>query len=166
MPRWDDAADAATARARIIELRRDDLKWAEIGRVMWEAGEWPGHRDSPPSDEAVRQQWQRGLQAIISPQLSALRAERGERLAELRRRAQEILDRDHIVVNNGKVMFDPETGDPLHDDAPRVAAIRELRMIEAQLSQLHGENAPVKQQVTMDAEIKFQVVGVDPEALK
>lgn len=160
---WSDE-DAAVARARIIELRRDDLPFDEIGRLMWTAGEWPGNLDAPPSKQAVRIQWQRGLRAIVAPQIEALRAERGERLAELRRRAQEVLDRDHVAHSNGVVIH--HNGEAVLDDGPKLAAIRELRMIEAQLSLLNGENAPAQQKITMDASVEYSVVGVDPEALK
>lgn len=156
--------EAARAQARIIELRRDDLAFDEIGRLMWGAGEWPGELESPPSKQTVRIQWQRGLRAIIAPQITELRAERGERLAELRRRAQEVLDRDHVAHSNGVVIH--HNGAAVLDDGPKLAAIRELRMIEAQLSQLNGENAPAQQKITMDASVEYTVVGVDPEALK
>lgn len=161
--KWTDE-QAAVARARIIELRRDSVSFEEIGRLMWAAGEWPGNLESPPAKQVVYSQWQRGLRAIVAPQIEALRAERGERLAELRRRAQEVLDRDHVAHSNGVVIH--HEGAAVLDDGPKLAAIRELRMIEAQLSLLNGENAPAQQKITMDASVEYTVVGVDPETLK
>lgn len=163
MAHWTDE-QTAVVRARIIELRRDSVEFEEIGRLMWAAGEWPGKLEKPPSKQAVHSHWQRGLRAIVAPQIEALRAERGERLAELRRRAQEVLDRDHVAHSNGVVIH--HNGEAVLDDGPKLAAIRELRMIEAQLSLLNGENAPAQQKITMDASVEYSVVGVDPEALK
>lgn len=164
MAKWTDEEIAVT-RARIIELRRDKVEFEDIGEQLWRAGEWPGNLPAPPSKQAVWQQWRRGLAAIPAPGLAALRAERGEHLAELLRRAEQILDRDHVAHSNGVVVHDPTTGKPLLDDGPKLAAIRESRMIHAQLSVLNGENAPVKTNVTMDASVKYEVVGVDPQAL-
>lgn len=165
MARWTEEQTAVT-QARIIELRRDHIEFEDIGRLMWAAGEWPGSLSAPPSKQAVWQHWRRGLSAIPAPGLAALRAERGEYLGELLRKAQEIIDREHVAHSNGVVVHDPATGKPLLDDGPRIAAIRESRMIHAQLSVLNGENAPVQSKVTMDATIQYEVVSVDPEALK
>jgi hypothetical protein len=165
---WKEEA-GAIARMRIVELRRDAIPFDEIGRRLWEAGEWPtdpGKTGHAPSKQSVWEQWRRALRAIPAPAMAELRAERSEQLAELMRRAQEVMDRDHVAHSNGVVVHDPTTGKPLVDDAPKLAAIREARMIHAQLSVLMGENAPTQQKVTMDATVEYSVVGVDPEALK
>jgi hypothetical protein len=160
---WDGEA-GAVARARIVELRRDNVEFEEIGRQLWEAGQWPTPMDHPPSRQAVWRQWRRALAAIPAPALAAYRAELAELLGEQYRRAQEILDRDHVAHSNGQVVY--IDGKPVLDDGPKLAAIREQRMIVAQMSVLAGANAPVQQKITMDATVEYSVVGVDVEALK
>lgn len=161
--RWTEEQQVVTY-ARIVELRRDHVEFEEIGRQLWERGEWPGNLPEPPTKSAVWQQWRRALKSIPAPALAALRAELAELLGEQYRRAQEILDSDHYAHSNGQVVMLGHT--PLRDDAPKLAAIREQRMIVAQMAVLAGANAPVQQKITMDANIEYTVVGVDVEALK
>jgi hypothetical protein len=160
---WDDET-AARVRARIVELRRDALGFEEIGRLMWQAGEWPDNLTQPPTKQQVWVQWNRALRAIQAPGLEALRSETREKLAELERRAQEILDRSHVAHSNGQII--KLNGEAVLDDGPKIAAIREIRQIRAQLSKLNGEDAPTQAKVSVDAAIEYTVVGVDPEALK
>jgi hypothetical protein len=160
---WTEEERAVT-HARIIELRRDDYSFEEIGVQLWESGEWPGGLDDPPSKHAVWQHWRRALRDIPAAPLAQLRAELGELLAEQYRRAQEILDTDHVAHSNGEVVY--LGNKPVLDNGPKLAAIREQRMIVAQMSTLSGANAPVQQKITMDATVEYSVVGVDVEALK
>lgn len=164
---WDSEA-GALARARIVELRNDDVQFEDIGRLMYEEGTWPTQLEKPPSRQAVWQQWRRALAAIPAPALAAYRAELAALLGEQYRRAQEILDRDHVAHSNGQVVHVIRNGEmvPVLDDGPKLAAIREQRMIVAQMAVLAGANAPVQQKITMDATVEYSVVGVDVEALK
>lgn len=52
------------------------------------------------------------------------------RLNKLEARARKVLDAHHIVVNNGKVIYHPETNQPMEDDAPILQAIDRLVKIE------------------------------------
>ena len=159
---WDTEA-GAHARARIVELRRDHVEFEDIGRLLWEAGEWPTPLKQPPTRQAVWQQWRRTLATIPAPSLGALRADLMERLEEQYRRAEELLNRHHIAHSNGVVVR--LDGKPLEDPGPALAALREQRGILAEIAVLTGARAPVRQQVTVDAEVKYSVVGIDPEAL-
>lgn len=159
---WDTEA-GAHARARIVELRRDHVEFEEIGRLMWESGEWPTKLKQPPTRQAVWQQWRRALAAIPAPALGALRADLQERLEEQYRRAEEILNRQHIAHSNGQVIR--LDGKPLEDAGPLLSALREQRGILAEIAVLTGARAPVQQKLTVDAEVKYSVVGIDPEAL-
>lgn len=166
---WDTEA-GAIARARIFELRRDHVEFVEIGRLLWEAGEWPTdpERKKPvPTKQAVWIQWQRALKLIPAPALAELRAELLGKLDEQYRRAQDILDRRHVAHSNGQVVYVTEDGKShaVEDDAPAIAAIREQRMIVGEISNLMGARIPVTQKLTVDAEVKYSVVGVDPGEL-
>lgn len=158
--------EAAVTRAKIVEMRRDDVSFEEIGKRLWATGEWPGNLVDPPAKQAVFAQWKRGIRdAGPAGPLELLRAERRETLTELQRRAQEILDTDHYAVAHGRIVLDAD-GRPVIDDAPKLAAIARIAAIQKQLSQLQGEDAPVEQRVKLDADVEYTVVGVDPEALK
>lgn len=166
---WDTEA-GALARTRIMELRRDSVEFVEIGRLLWEAGEWPTdpNREKPaPTRQSVWVQWQKTLRSIPAPAMAELRAELMGRLEEQYRRAQDILDRRHVAHSNGQVVYITEDGTvrAVEDDAPAIAAIREQRMIVGEISNLMGARIPVAQKLTVDAEVKYSVVGVDPGAL-
>lgn len=165
---WDSEA-GALARARIIELRRDHVEFVEIGRQLWEAGMWPSdpHRiNQPPARQSVWQQWRRALKLIPAPALAEFRMEMLELLQEQYRRAQEVLDAYHVAHSNGQVVMLGNPPQPVTDDGPKLAAIREQRMLVAQMSVLMGGNAPTQQKLTLDASVEYTVVGVDVEALK
>jgi len=162
--RWTEEQQHVTY-ARIIELRRDHLEFEEIGRQLWEAGEWPGNLPEPPSKSAVWQQWRRALKSIPAPALAELRSELMGQFEELYRKANEVLDRDHLAHSNGQVVYGP-SGKAVIDDGPKLAAIGQMQQLLAKMAVLGGANAPVQQKVIMDASIKYEVVGVDTEALK
>ncbi|OOQ47304.1 hypothetical protein AFM16_31685 [Streptomyces antibioticus] len=52
------------------------------------------------------------------------------RLNGLEAKAREVLDARHIVVNNGKVIYNPATDAPMEDDTPVLQAIDRLVKIE------------------------------------
>lgn len=76
--------------------------------------------------------------------------------------AMEILERDHVVVSHGKVIKD-DTGNPLLDDGPKLAALREMRAIRESYRKLLGVDQPT--QVAVSGAVRYEVVGVNPEDL-
>jgi hypothetical protein len=52
------------------------------------------------------------------------------RLNGLEAKARKVLEAQHIVVNNGRVIHHPDTGQPMEDDAPILQAIDRLVKIE------------------------------------
>ncbi|MGW1463852.1 hypothetical protein ACWCPT_05790 [Streptomyces sp. NPDC002308] len=79
-------------------------------------------------------------------------------LDELYTAALEVLERDHVMVSHGKVVRG-EDGQPLLDDAPKLAAIRELRAVRESYRKLFGIDAPAR--VSIDA----QQLGAEISAL-
>lgn len=76
------------------------------------------------------------------------------RLGKLRDHAQTVLDRFHITVNNGQVIY--HAGEPVRDDAPELAAIgamvnieKQITAVEARLAKLFGIDAPTQAHVTV-----------------
>ncbi|NAS22485.1 hypothetical protein GT755_12410 [Herbidospora sp. NEAU-GS84] len=81
-----------------------------------------------------------------------------DRLDDYTRRAYQVLIAEHIVVQHGKVVMDPETGSPMADLAPRLAALDRLLRISERRSCLLSLDAIVKYDVT--------VTQVDPTDLE
>jgi hypothetical protein len=73
---------------------------------------------------------------------------------------QKIIDTPHFVVSTtGKLVMDPETGEPMLDDGPKARALDAKMKLYDQLNKLQGNYAPAKvrqeiiEQSTVDAEI-------------
>lgn len=92
------------------------------------------------------------------------RAEAAERLDEMLRKAYEVLERRHITVSNGRVIYHKDK--PLEDDGPTLMAIKTVLAIEDQRARLFGFNVPVKQQIGGDVTVTYLFEGVDLEGLK
>lgn len=82
------------------------------------------------------------LLAIPAEEVAELRRVEGERLEHYMREALAVLERDHLHVSQGgKIVLDEE-GKRLLDDGPKLAAIRELRMLSERRAKLFGLDAP------------------------
>lgn len=73
-----------------------------------------------------------------------------ERLDRLEAAANEVLEREHVTVSNGRVVVLNET--PLPDDGPVLAAIDRLLKIQERRAKLLGLDAPTKQAITISPE--------------
>lgn len=73
------------------------------------------------------------------------------RLHRLETAAQRVLDARHITVNNGKVIYQPGTEEPMEDDGPALQAIDRLVKIEAARNQNSERRAKL---LGLDAALK------------
>jgi hypothetical protein len=89
-------------------------------------------------------------------------AAEAQQLDDLFAAALEVLDRDHVVVSHGRIVCDND-GNPLLDDGPKLAAIREMRAIRESYRKLYGADQPT--QVAVSGAVRYEVVGVDPADL-
>jgi hypothetical protein len=85
-----------------------------------------------------------------------------DRLDRLHRAAMQVLERHHVTVSNGKVI--ELDGQPLLDDGPVLSAIDRLVRISESRRKLLGLDQPAKMNVT--GGLTYEVVGIDPEALR
>lgn len=145
-------------KAQVIEWRRDGMTFEEIGRRL--------NPDAPLTRQAAHKIYTTALQEIPAQSIGEYRAEQEERLDELRRRAYDVLWREHVTVSQGRVVVDPDTGGPIVDDAPRLRAIETVLKIEERLARLRGIDVPTRAQVEGSLQVRYVVEGVDPgEAL-
>lgn len=96
---------------------------------------------------------QRARRAVLREPAEELIAVEAARLDDLYVQALDILERDHVMVSHGKVVYDDRTGDPFLDDGPRLAALRELRQIRESYRKLHGLNAPQRTETTLNGTV-------------
>lgn len=89
----------------------------------------------------------RALAAVPSADVAELRRVSVGEIDHLSALALEILDHEHPHVSQGgKLVFD-EDGSRLLDDGPKLAAIRELRMLNERRGRILGSDAPVRSKV-------------------
>lgn len=98
----------------------------------------------------ARQAVERGLTAVVAEPAGELRALELSRLDELWRRAWAVLEREHRVVQLGKVVRDQD-GQAVVDHGPTLQAIDRLLKIQERRSRLLGLDAPTKvEAITVD----------------
>lgn len=109
---------------------------------------------------------QKCRQAVLQQAGTALIASEASQLDDMFVAAMEVLERDHVVVSHGKVITmadESGTEKPLLDDGPKIAALREMRMIRESYRKLLGVDQPT--QVAVSGAVRYEVVGVDPADL-
>lgn len=164
--RTTDTAERDAEACRLRGERR--MSYQQIADAM-------GYGDKGSAYRAI----QRGLAAI--PQEAAaevLRLEL-EKLDTLERAALEVLERQHVTVSHGKIVYRATAGgqaEPLFDDAPVLQAIDRMLKIQERRAKLLGLDAPKRLEVitidwldeqirTLTAELERQLAdlgGADP----
>lgn len=165
----DDLTQITTEERKtfIVKRRRLGIPFDTIGTELGISGPY------------AHQLYWKAMAERKAPAVDQLRAEQNERLDRLHEKVTEVLNRHHVTVSGGKIVYEdipvlddhgqpvldergvPLTrpGKPLLDDAPVIKAAAELRQIEAERAKLNGTYAPV--QATINGEIKFEILGVD-----
>jgi len=102
---------------------------------------------------------QRAYKAARADATDVAREFERQRLDEQYREAERIKNETHYVTAHGKVVTHPETGDPLVDAAPALAALARMQSIAESYRKLEGLDQPTK--VEQSGTVKYEVVGVD-----
>jgi DNA-binding transcriptional MerR regulator len=143
--------ESAERDARAADLRAE-------GWTLQQIADHLGYQDRT----AVRRGIQQALKAIVKAPAEKLLQQEATRLDSLYEEALEILQRDHVMVSHGRVVYGDD-GQPLRDDGPKLQAIDRLVKVRESYRKLLGLDQPTKVQVS--GGVKYEVVGVDPEDL-
>ncbi|GIH26044.1 hypothetical protein Aph01nite_43540 [Acrocarpospora phusangensis] len=135
----------AERAAQAYELRLQGLTIAVIARELDLAG------------STVHELLTEYSAARLDPLTDEYRRIELDRLDDYTAKAYEVLVAEHVLVQHGKVIYDPETEAPMRDLAPKLAAIDRLVRISERRSRLLGLDAVIKADVT--------VTPVDPTDL-
>lgn len=136
--RWVRRPETAERDAAAARLRAD-------GRTFRQIADELGYASKGAAHDAVG----RALHAIVAPDAEALRTREAARIDGLYEEALAVLDRTHYAHSGGRLILDPDE-QPVIDDGPRLAAIRELRNLRESYRKLFGLDAPAR--VSVDAE--------------
>lgn len=158
MPRSvDDQIATAELRAKVVALRREGCTFQAIGDEL-------GF-----SRQRAHEVYREALEAIPAMEVRHYREEQQERLDQLLRAAHEVLNAEHVVVSQGRVMYETTVDGQkvkLLDGGPKLAAVRTILAIEERRAKLLGLDAPVKADLSGGVELRVSVVGVDVEAMR
>ncbi|WP_030798953.1 hypothetical protein [Streptomyces sp. NRRL S-337] len=151
------ASAARDAAAADLRNERPAVPYREIAERL-------GYADKGDAWRGVR----RAIQDVAREPVERLIETEAAELDALYVEAMEILGRNHVTVNQGRIitMRDPDTGTevPLPDDGPRLAALNTALKIRESYRKLRGLDAATKTEVS--GGVRYEIVGVDMEQLR
>jgi hypothetical protein len=136
---------------RRVEQARVDARAAELavqGLSMTQVAERLGWKSPGTARAAI----DRHLALSAEPVNEALRRLWGRRIEAGVRVAWEAMHAENLVVSQGKVVCHPESGEPLVDRAPNVAAVDTMIRLGERAGRLFGLDAP-KRSVTLTVDM-------------
>ena len=145
--RYDRSIETVRRDATAAELRADGLTYQQIADQL-------GMSDRGEAWRAV----QKAKADVAREPVAKLIQTEAAQLDSLYVAALEVLERDHVMVSHGRIVKGDD-GQPLLDDGPKLAAVRELRALRESYRRLFGVDAPSR--VSVDA----QQLGAEISAL-
>lgn len=147
------ALDTAERDAEACRMVEQGYRYEEIAKALGFANRAGAHR-------AV----ERALTRTVQEPADAVRKIHLARLQEMYRTAREIMLKNHIAVQNGKVVYldgTDGTRAPVADDMPKLAAIdRMLRVLEREAKLLGLDAAKQVEIITLDA-IQKEIMEIE-----
>ncbi|MFF4479461.1 hypothetical protein ACFY1A_20915 [Streptomyces sp. NPDC001520] len=148
--RWIRTPETAARDAEAARLRARGMTYRAIAAEL--------EMDVHSVHDAVK----RALKEIVQEPAEDVRRMELERLDVLYEAAARVLEREHVTVSQGKIIY--QGPDPLLDDGPVLQAIDRLLRIQERRSKLLGLDAATKTQVS--GGVKYEIVGVDMDKLR
>jgi hypothetical protein len=142
--------DAAERDAAALELRAVGLSFREVGRQL-------GCSSTTAHRRVVR-----GLDRTLREPADRVRALELHRLDQLQAAATATLRTRHVLVQGGRVVLDPASGNPYVDHGPTLAAIAALLRIAERRAKLLGLDAPARVDAQVRGEI-YSLSAIDTE---
>lgn len=139
-------------RAQAVDMRRQSIPWSVIAERL-------GYANAG----VVAQEVLRALREAnyeLREQLDGYRQLELEKLDALERLMWAIIRKKHILAQHGRIVFDPQTGEPMLDDGPLFNAADRLLKISERRSKLLGWDAPTKLEVQATDELDREIAGL------
>jgi len=152
-----------------IERDAEALRLRSRGKTLKHIAEALSYATQSNVSEAIS----RATADIIAEPAMEVVRQQTELLNHLTDQAMAVLERHHVTISGGKIVYDgPEptedkedTRSPLLDDGPVLQAIATLLRIQERRSKLLGLDAPQTVH-NVGREVRYTVSGVDLEALR
>lgn len=132
--------DTAARDAKAVRLRSQGASYSEIATAL-------AFHDASGARKAV----ERALADVVRPDVERLRALQGDELDAIQLECWRIITTPHPKVSaSGRIVIDPNTGEPVTDPAPIVAALNTLVRVGERRAKLLGLDGPAKVEVTRE----------------
>lgn len=92
----------------------------------------------------------RAAAEVPMPGVEAYRRMQLEAIDEGLRVVFDVIDGEHLLVTQAGLIVKDDDGTKLHDSAPRLAAVRELRALLERQAKVVGSDSPARRVVTLD----------------
>lgn len=123
--------------AKAVQMHAMRYSYSEISAALGYGSRQNAHR-------AVKRAHDRILRPPVMTHVATAFAE----LDAITLRLIAIIHRKHVVVSGGKVVRDDDTGEPLLDCGPELAALRQWQQVSESRRKMLGLDAAVKLEVT------------------
>lgn len=155
-------AHVARRRSRAIELKNRGLSWQQVADQM--VSDYPEYLDAEgvPSAAFACVDVSRALKQAnkeLAMGLEEYREAARMRLDGLRRQVHAVLARPHYVLHAGQIVRD-DSGNPMRDDGPVLAAIDRLMRIEERQAKIDGTDASEKLTIALDHRVDEETTVV------
>lgn len=137
--------EQARLDAEAAELRAQGMTYRAIGAAM-------GIDPTTARDRVLR-----AIDAVPVEAVAELRARSGARIEMLMFEAFKILTAEHPKVDHGRKI------EGVFDQGPRIAAIREMRLLDHEYRQLFGLDMPTKLDLTVTTEMEREIMALAQE---
>lgn len=119
-------------RARVVELRGQGWTWDRIAAEV-------GYSNGSAASKA----WRAAIRQHPDQTVDEIRFQQRTRLEQMDSRLSDLITSPPLKTTAiGRVLTDPETGEPVRDMGAAIAAIRERRQIGESLRRLTGADTP------------------------
>lgn len=148
----EKGVERAARRAQATEMKRRGYTWPQIAEQLGYGSPAVAAQDVLRALEEANR--------LVRERLDGYRQLEGEKLDALERLMWAIARKKHILAQHGKVIFDPETGEPMIDQAPLFMAADRLVKIAERRAKLFGWDAPTKLEVRATNELDTDIAGL------
>lgn len=144
-----EQAELDERRLKAIEMKRRAMPWEYIAGQLGYLTAQHAAADVLGALERRRKESARQLDAYVQLEL--------EKLDTLERAMYKIMQRKHILVQQGKVMINPDTHELIEDDAPHMQAVDRIVKIMERRAKMLGLDSAMKLDMRVSDETNAKI---------
>lgn len=148
----EKSVERAARRAQATEMKKRGYTWTQVAEQL-------GYSTAAVAAQDVLKALH-DANKLVREQIDGYRQLEIEKLDALERLMWAIVRKKHILAQHGRIMFDPQSGEPMIDQAPLFMAADRLVKIHERRAKLLGLDAPTKLEVRATDELDTDIAGL------